>query len=243
LSKKKKVLTTEEFVNMTEEEKIEWAKNYKRTTTKRTSLIGEAQLKAERLKTLYTDREKKRRRYVRNPDAVWTEVQKEKRRLLRKYNTTIREQRAYDAAMADYRKRFKEDDSWLERYRRVYKPNITKYAQTYVMPNRYESYQLGFSLNELIKLMPVSKVIVSRLLDNDIIPPPIASGYLLKKTKVSEVETPYYTLNEAIIILDTWQSYWKKARVINTDDKEMWLKKKFWQKLVDYRNEQETTNH
>lgn len=222
---------------MTEEEKIEWAKNHSMTTKRRTSLRSAAQLKAERLRHLYTDSKKQRRRYIKNKDAVWTETQREKARLLYRHNPEMKERRLYAKAMREYRKRFKDDDAWLEKYRRVYKPNLADYAETYVVKDGYEEYQLGFSLGALIKLMPIGKAIVNRLVEKDVIPLPLRQGYRLDNKTVSTIETLYYTLEEAIIILDIWQSYWRKARRVDDNDKELWLKKRFWIKVTEYRNE------
>lgn len=236
-SSSKVELPSEVFEAMTEEEKIEWAKNHTMTTKRRTSLRSAAQLKAPRLKHLHTDSKKQRRRYIKNKDAVWTETQKEKARLLYRHNLEMKERRLYNKAIREYKARFKQDDKWLEKYRRTYKPNLDKYAETYVVKDGYEEYQLGFSLGALIKLMPIGKAIVNRLVEKDVIPLPLRQGYRLDNKTVSTTETLYYTLEEAKIILDIWQSYWRKARAIDSSDKELWLKKNFWKKVTEHRYE------
>lgn len=224
-------------LDMTEEEKIAWAKAHvskphrvsKRSAAqsnakKETILYRELVRKA--VKTYHSDEEKKNRN--------WGERRREREWYLYNYNEEYYKAYVYRKAMQRLRKSTKVR-TWLKTYYSDIKPNMKNYAKVFKNESIYDDFSYGFRPTDLAKVLPYSKSSITRLLEHEIIPPPIHKGYMFKGLKIEDKLSEFYTLEEIEIMSREWALFWRKYRSLG-DGRDLYIKKKLWTKLKELRD-------
>jgi hypothetical protein len=243
LSKRRKPkeppLTQEEFLGLSEEERVEWAKNHTIVEKSKQRLRVVPRTKRVQLKNLIKRRQRVKKDYEDKENKWWGEGYNEKRRYLYKHNEEYRQAELYRKAVQNLRKNVYKANEWCIKYYHELQYDISKYADTYKLDTPYEEYSLGFSPDALVKVLPVGKAIVLRLISENVIPEPHRKGFVFKKNKVSEEVTTYFTIQEVQIIMKVFVLYWKRYKTFGDDNQKKWLRKRIYKPIMDLRNDQQ----
>lgn len=229
-----KSLLKEEFLALSEEEKIEWAKNNPPPKPKpRPTNNIHKMLKRKATKRII-DNQGHLKKYRENKEAIWHEAYNQKRMLLYRHNKEYRDNWNYLRALKRYQANLYHDHVWNQKYRNKYKGNLDKFTEDFELDNGY--FAEGLTTKKLGSLMPISHVILNRFIEAEILPAPLYKGRLLAKKKIEDKLTEFYTVAESEAILKVWAQYWKKYRLVREQFQADWLKKKFLIEFMKVRN-------
>lgn len=226
------------FSEMTEEERVEWAKTFEQpsgikrparavATTKRDKAYKRAVNNASRRKDYYNPEKRK---------ISWGDDYNARIRYLYQYNETFRELKKYRVYIRLFRNKRNEYDSWRRKYENYYKNNLVDYASIFKLEGT-ENYVHGFTLNDLAKVSPAKKALLTIFLTQHVLPAPTYRGYKYKETKLSNTVEEFYLLNEIAAYLRIFYKYRAKFDKVHKPDQKLYLKKQFWTEMIKARKE------
>lgn len=226
------------FSEMTEEERVEWAKNHKqipRTKVSFNTIVTSSKAKAkarmygrEHRKADYYDPEKRKKQ--------WGDDYNARIRYLYQHNEEFRELKKYRVRYRLFRKRKYEYHAWIHTYKQKYKDKMQTHASIFRLENS-ENYVYGFTIKDLIPYSPVKKGLIDSLISNHILPAPKYSGYKYVKDKWSKTTEQFYLVSEIEAYLNIFARYKKKFELVHTEQQRLFLKKEFWTKMIQAREE------
>lgn len=222
---------------MTEEEALEWAKNFKQPVKKKSTARSEARLGKVKAKKRIREKVIQAKRYA-NPEIrerIFGEKYNERARFLYKHNPEYKANRDYINKMYFFRKRRYEYDAWIVEYYKNYKGKMSEKAQTFRLSD--DNYLLGFTVKELIKYSPIKKGLLQAFFDSNILPEPTYKGRVFKAKKISESEESFYLVGEVEAYLNILAKYRKKFGLVKTNEQKAFLKRQFWTELLKIRKE------
>lgn len=232
-------ITVSDFEKLSEEEKIEWAKNYvpkKRPSHSQVALTSKK--KSPQLKKSLASRKTMRRKYY-SPErrTCWGKKYNERERYLKKYNAQYAENRKISNQIYLRKLRLQKYNSWVVKYHREYVGRVDELASTFKLQNS-ELYLKGFTIQDL-KIGPFSVNTVKNLIEKEILPPPKYAGYKYsnKTSKFQSKLSNFYLVSEVISYFEIMSRYKRKFDLVATTEQELFLKKQLWTSFIKIREE------
>lgn len=221
----------------TEEEWKVWAENFKpkRITARKTE--HETLLKKKKAMLSLLDKERKRREYRERKETghkSWGVKYNTKRNYLYKYNKEYKAKLDLNTKLKHYRKNLTRYDYWVNVYRKKYKNRLENYASTFKIGE--DKYVYGFTISQMKELSPYNVNDFNKHRIEHLFPDPVYEGYRFKNNKVSVKAEKFYVLTEAIAYFSVLDKHRKKVTTFS-EDKKTFLKKKFWEAILEARKE------
>lgn len=229
-------LSSKPFEEMTDEEKIEWAKNHRPKPRTRNKGNNDASTKRKNLKRKVKDRIKIAKDYA-DPEKrkrIWGSTYAEKRKLLYQYNPDFRAMHNYQSmcnALTNNRERY---DLWSKKYYANRKGKVSEVAQTFQLTGTF-NYMHGMTVTELAKHLPFSKSILQTLITEGIMPEPHFTGKRYHRDKFLEEPEPFYNVLEVEAILNIFARARKRFFEFRTDTQKAYVQKLLWTELLQIR--------
>jgi hypothetical protein len=221
----------------TEEEWKVWAENFKPKKITSRGPEHEARLTKRKAKEALRDRERKKKEYRARKETghkSWGSKYNQKRNYLYKYNKEYKARVVKERLIKNYKDSSKRYEYWVNKFRKEFKNRLGEHAYTYKISEN--EYVYGFNLIRLRQLGPLSRPVFNMFVEEHIFPPPKYEGYRFKKNKVSETKEEFYILTEAIVYFSIFDKN-RKHIGQHTDEKKAYLKKKFWEEMLEARRE------
>lgn len=224
---------------MTEEEKIEWAKNHK---PRRNHVFTDyAETMAKKRGPNKLRRKIKQRRIVakdfRTPEkkeASWGPRFYERQNYLYRHNAEWRQAKLESIRRSNYRKYAARYDKWHIYYRRDFKDRYKQHASTFKLPDA-ELYVLGFTLKEAAQHSPFSYPRFIQLKDMNLFPEPKYIGFRYKKDIFLKKQEPFYLVSELEAMMHVFSRYRHHHIGINTEARKTYLKHFLWTRMLKAR--------
>jgi hypothetical protein len=231
-------MTKKLFRDMTEEEKVEWAKTYVQPVRSRPGDAVQIQHKKKRARRKAIDKARVAKYYsdAETKERIWGAHYNERLRYLYTYNEDYRNLHSSRAAFSNFRSRRLQYQAWIIRYYQKYKGKMPELAQTYRLPDS-ENFVLGFTEKDMVKYSPIGTKLFEILRKENIIPPPKYHGYRFKAKKIGGELEPFYLVSECEAYLNVWARYKKKFGNVTTEQQKAWLTKEFWSVIQEARKE------
>ena len=217
---------------MTEEERIEWAKNYKRTEIKKATENVLASSGKALAKARLVGRENNRKRYA-NPELrakYYGDKQNAKTRYLYQHNEEFRELKKFRVAFRKFRNKKYEYDGWVTKYYAQYKDKMDTHASTFKLEGT-QNYVHGLTLKDLSKFSPISLALMKSFITQGIFPAPKYRGYKHTDKGLSKEVEEFYLVSEVEAYLNIFARYRKKFSLVKSDEQKLYLKKNFWTQM------------
>ncbi len=222
---------------MTEEERLEWAKNFVQPVCKKGTIRSDTRMGKKKATIRIRDQIRKAKDYAKPEIRAkqYGEAYNERARFLYKHNPAYKANRDYINQMYFFRKRKYEYDAWIVKYYKEYKGQMIDKAQTFKLSD--DNFVHGYTVKELIKYSPIKKGLLQAFFDSNILPEPTYKGKVFKAKKISDTEEPFYLVGEVEAYLNILARYRKKFGSVKTDEQKAFLKRQFWTELLRIRKE------
>jgi hypothetical protein len=233
---------SKKFSEMTEEEKIEWAKNYTWKPRKRAnpgSLTRSSRSKIIK-KSFYKAKDEKRYNDPERRAKTFGAAYNERIRYLYTYNKKYNELKKFRIAYRLYKNKRNTYNGWRHTYYQEYKGRLSEYASTFKLEGQ-ELYLLGFSLSDLAKYAPFSFRLLRAFIDIELFPVAKYVGYKFKQKKMNSETETFYLVSEVEEFLSVCASFEAKYKQVK-DSNEKYLKKQLWTRMLKARKEFDDRN-
>jgi hypothetical protein len=222
----------------TEEEWKIWALEFKPKNLPRRKAAREVSYSKPKAAIALRDKNRKRKEYrdrkLTNHKS-WGRKYNLKRKYLLLYNEQWKTNQQTTDELRKYRLLEKKYNSWVGKYKRTYKYNLAAFANTYKLGDN--EYVYGFTEEQIRIIGPFAILVYKRLKESGVIPEPVMEGYMFKKNKVAKVKSKFYLMTEAKSYFDILAANKKKLGHINSEQKELFIKKKLWLAMLERREE------
>lgn len=221
---------------MTEEERIEWAKNHTWTSRRK---ITENILASSNKKTIRTivDNRIRRKEHYYDPEKRkkgWGDAYNARNRYLYQHNEEFRELKKFRVAFRNFQKRKYQYEAWTHKYYQEYKGKMESKASIFKIEGT-ENYLYGFTLKDLEAYSPVKMALLQRFVTQNILPTPKYRGYKHSDKKPSDKVEEFYLVSEVEAYLSIFAKYKKKYGQVKSKEQELYLKKCFWKEMIKAR--------
>lgn len=225
------------FAEMTEDERIEWAKNHTWTPRNRQThnkVIPSSNRKNAKKRVLGILTQERRYSDPEIRARIWGDDYNARIRYLYQHNEEFRELKKFRVMMRNFQKKRYQYDAWSVKYYNQYKNKMESSASVFRLENSY-NFVNGFTIKDLKPFLPMGPTLFQRLIDQNIIPEPKYRGHkYIKDTFSSEVEN-FYLASEVEELLNVFARYRKKFLEVKSDEQKAYLKKQFWTRIEKVR--------
>lgn len=220
----------------TEEEWKEWASNFKPKRLPRRTAFQQINTTKKTASRRTRDRKNKQLSY-RNKEKYksWGDKYNKKRKYLYKYNEEWRKNLEETKSIYQYKFVKSSYDSWIGLYNRKYRYDLASHAYTFKI-NEY-TYVHGFTETQLKKISPFDHSTFKKLKEDNMFPLPTFEGYRFKGNKISSKPEKFYLLTEAAAFFGVLTKNRKKFKIIDSEEKKLYLKKQFWNDMTKAKEE------
>lgn len=227
------------FVEMTEEEKVEWAKTYTWQSRTKVTPGADATSGKKKIQQRVTQR-------IKDQQLYYDPVKREKKfgekynarlRYLYQHNEAFRELKKYRVAFRDFQRRRDAYEAWTVKYYAKYKDKMVDHASTFKLEGT-ENFVHGFTMSDLVTFSPAKKALMSSLLADNIFPAPKYRGFKWNERtkKFNDTVDEFYLVSEVEAYLNVFARYRKKFTMVKTEEQKLFLKKNFWKTMINARD-------